>query len=116
MEPVPLTLKRKYTMRGNGRQAGFCRIIPELRAHIQFQRLNLNEGRKFGIRTRMDIIFCRNVIIYFDRETQRTLFQKFYQQLEPGGILFIGHSETLNGINDKFKNIGSAAYMKPGEE
>lgn len=113
MEPVPPALKRKYTMYGKGNLDGFSRIVPELRKHVQFQRLNLNGGRNFGIRTRMDIIFCRNVIIYFDRETQRTLFQKFYDQLEPGGALFIGHSETLNGINDRFKTTGSATYMKP---
>lgn len=114
MEPVPLSLKRKYTMIGKGEWAGLSRIVPELRKHVQFQRLNLNAGRDFGIRTRMDIIFCRNVIIYFDRETQRTLFQKFYDQLEPKGTLFIGHSETLNGINSRFKAVGSATYMKPG--
>jgi chemotaxis protein methyltransferase CheR len=116
MEPVPPSLIRKYTMRGRGGQVGLCRIVPELRGQVQFQRVNLNEGRSFGIRTPMDIIFCRNVIIYFDRETQRTLFQKFYQQLEPGGTLFVGHSESLNGINDKFRSIGSAAYVKPGAE
>jgi chemotaxis protein methyltransferase CheR len=61
----------------------------------------------------MDMIFCRNVIIYFDRETQKKLFKKFYNQLVPGGYLFIGHSETLHGINDQFKAVSAASYRKP---
>lgn len=117
LEPVPLSLKKKYSMFGKREWDGFSRIVPELRKHVQFQRLNLNAGRDFGLRTRMDIIFCRNVIIYFDRETQQTLFQKFYDQLETGGTLFIGHSESLNGINSRFKAAGSATYMKqPGAQ
>jgi chemotaxis protein methyltransferase CheR len=111
--PVPQDLRRKYLMRGKGSQKGLCRIVPELREHVQFRRLNLNEGRDFGIRTRMDIIFCRNVIIYFDRDTQRVLFNKYYNQLHPGGYLFIGHSESLHGINDRFKGVDSATYVKP---
>ena len=112
-EPVMSAMKRKYMMHGKGAHEGFCRIVPELRNRVQFQRINLNNGKDFGIRARTDIIFCRNVIIYFDRETQRALFEKFYAQLEPGGYLFIGHSETLHGINDQFKAVGGATYIKP---
>jgi chemotaxis protein methyltransferase CheR len=100
-------------MRGKGSQQGLCRMVPELRNRVQFQRVNLNNGSDFGIRTRMDMIFCRNVIIYFDRETQKKLFKKFYNQLVPGGYLFIGHSETLHGINDQFKAVSAASYRKP---
>ena len=114
IEPVPPELKRKYLMRGKGAHRGFCRVVPELRNCIQFQRVNLNSGRHFGIRTRMDIIFCRNVIIYFDRDTQKELFDKFYGQLVPGGYLLIGHSETLHGINDRFEPVAVATYRKPG--
>jgi chemotaxis protein methyltransferase CheR len=112
-EPVPSDLKRRYIMRGKGSRKGFCRVVPELRNRLQFRRINLNGGRHFGIRTRMDIIFCRNVIIYFDRETQKKLFEKFYAQLVPGGYLFIGHSETLHGINDRFTAVAVATYKKP---
>ncbi|MCP4578981.1 MAG: chemotaxis protein CheR, partial [Deltaproteobacteria bacterium] len=86
--PVPLTLKKKYLMRGKGPRKGFARIVPSLRKRVSFQRLNLNKGNHFGIRTPMDIIFCRNVIIYFDRQTQTKLFEKFYAQLAPGGYMF----------------------------
>ncbi len=113
--PVASDLRRKYFMRGKTGREGFCRIVPELRRCVQFRRINLNEGNDFGIRKQLDVIFCRNVIIYFDRETQRKLFKKFYDQLAPGGYLFIGHSETLHGVNDQFKVVGSATYVKPHE-
>jgi chemotaxis protein methyltransferase CheR len=112
VESVSWRLKQKYLMKGKGSQEGFCRIVPELRKSVRFQRLNLIEGRHFGLRIEMDIIFCRNVIIYFDRITQIRLFEKFYNQLKPGGYLFIGHSETLHGINDQFVPVGVAVYRK----
>lgn len=114
IEPVPPVFKYKYLMRGKGSKKGFLRVVPELRDRLQFQRINLNNGMDFGIRSRMDMIFCRNVIIYFDRETQKKLFEKFYAQLVPGGYLFIGHSESLHGINDRFKPVATATYQKPG--
>ena len=113
IKPVPQKLKQKYLMRGKGKQAGYVRVVPELRKPVTFKRLNLIEGRNFGMKKMMDVIFCRNVIIYFDRPTQIRLFEKFYHQLTPGGYLFIGHSETLHGINDRFVPVSVAVYMKP---
>lgn len=115
-DPIPTRLKRRYMMRGNGSMKGFYRIVPELRSKLRFLHLNLNDGRDFGIKTKMDIIFCRNVIIYFDRDTQKRLFEKFYKQISPGGYLFIGHSETLHGINDQFKAVAVATYRKHGDQ
>ena len=112
--PVPNPMKHKYLMRGKGAQAGFCRVVPELRNRVSFRRINLNGHEGFNIKTRMDIIFCRNVIIYFDRPTQEKLFDKYYHQLVPGGYLFIGHSETLNGINDQFVPVAGSTYKKNG--
>jgi chemotaxis protein methyltransferase CheR len=112
VDPVPVPLKHKYLMRGKGPRKGYCRIVPEIRNRIRFHRLNLIEGRNFGIKTQMDIIFCRNVIIYFDRKTQVKLFDKFFEQLKAGGFLFIGHSESLHGINDRFIPVGRTAYRK----
>jgi chemotaxis protein methyltransferase CheR len=113
VKTVPQKLKQKYLMRGKGRQAGYVRVVPELRKNVTFKRLNLTEGRNFGLKKMMDIIFCRNVIIYFDRPTQIRLFEKFYRQLAPGGYLFIGHSETLHGINEQFVPVAVAVYEKP---
>jgi len=113
VKPINQELKRKYLMHGKGSQEGFYRIVPELRKRIDFRRLNLIEGKDFEIKKRMDIIFCRNVIIYFDKQTQIRLFKKFYNQLVPGGYMFIGHSETLNGINSRFVSVAASVYRKP---
>lgn len=112
VEPVPVMWRQKYLMRGKNSQKEFCRVVPELRHCITFRYLNLM-NKDFGIRVRMDIIFCRNVVIYFDRQTQRKLFEKFYDQLVPGGYLFIGHSESLHGINERFLNVATTVYRKP---
>ncbi len=114
IRPVPASFKPKYLMKGKGSRKGFFRIVPELRNRIHFQRLNLNDGPNFGLRGEFDLIFCRNVVIYFDRETQKRLFKKFYDQLVPGGFMFIGHSETLHGIFDHFRPVSVSVYRKPG--
>ncbi len=119
IEPVPNVLKHKYLMRGKNSHAGFFRVVPELRGCINFRKLNLMD-RDFGIKTPIDIIFCRNVVIYFDRQTHIKLFDKFYNQLTPDGYLFIGHSESLHGINGQFDAVIPTVYKKvntrsPGE-
>lgn len=113
VEPVPIMLRQKYLMRGKDSQKELCRVVPELRHCITFRHLNFMD-KDFGIRPRLDIIFCRNVVIYFDRQTQRKLFEKFYDQLVPGGYLFIGHSESLHGISERFQNVATTVYRKPG--
>ncbi|MEW6379178.1 MAG: protein-glutamate O-methyltransferase [bacterium] len=112
VRPIPHDLKVKYFMKGKGTQEGNWRVIPELRKRVQFSRLNLMDNR-FDLPNPMDIIFCRNVIIYFDRPTQVCLFQKLYDCMVCGGFLFIGHSETLYGINDRFHYIQATIYQKP---
>lgn len=107
--PVPLVLRNKYLMKGKGGSQGFHRVVPELRHKVTFQRLNFMD-RDFGIEQKMDLIFCRNVIIYFDRKTQCALFEKFYRQFSPRGYLFTGHSETLEGIGDRMDRVASAVY------
>ncbi|MGV1099549.1 CheR family methyltransferase [Thiovibrio sp. JS02] len=107
--PVPGAFRNKYLMRGKGDYKGFHRIVPELRRKVTFKRLNFMD-RDFGIEQKMDIIFCRNVIIYFDRKTQCELFEKFYRQFAPRGYLFTGHSETLEGIVDRVDRVASAVY------
>ena len=108
--PVPTLLRQKYLMKGKGRRRGTYRVVPELRRRIDFRRLNFMEN-DFAIRERMDIIMCRNVVIYFDRQTQGTLYEKFYRQLATKGYLFTGHSETLHTITDRMQRIESALYQ-----
>jgi chemotaxis protein methyltransferase CheR len=111
-ETVPPALKKKYLLRSRDRERGLVRIVPELRSQIRFRRLNFMDG-DFGMREPMDIIFCRNVIIYFDRPTQEKLVNRLYNHLIPGGYLFMGHSETLNGLRVPLVSVGPMVYRKP---
>jgi chemotaxis protein methyltransferase CheR len=110
-EDIAMHIKKKYLLRSRDRQRGLIRICPELRSMVTFQRINFMNS-DFGVPEKMDIIFCRNVVIYFDKETQQNLMRKFHKQLRPGGYLFLGHSETLNGIDVDFKAVGSTVYVK----
>jgi chemotaxis protein methyltransferase CheR len=112
--PLPEEVRRRHFQRGRGDSAGLWRARPELKQLIEFRRINLNE-EGWPTRERFDAIFCRNVIIYFDRPTQIRLFERFAQQLDPGGVLFLGHSESLIGINDRFTLIGKTVHaLRPG--
>jgi chemotaxis protein methyltransferase CheR len=112
IQAIPLPMKKKYIMRGTGEKSGLFRIVPDLREKVRFMQLNLMSN-EFNIGGQMDIIFCRNVIIYFDKETQVRLFKKIYDNLVPGGYLFIGSSETLHGVNSDFIPAGPTVYRKP---
>ena len=98
VNPIPLPLRKKYLMRNKDRKKELVRIVPELRALVKFRRLNLMD-ENFGIREPMAVIFCRNVIIYFDKQTQERLLNRLCDHLIPGGYLFMGHSETLHGLD-----------------
>ena len=111
VDPVPMALRKKYLLRSKDRSSGLVRIVPELREKISFRRLNFMD-EDFGLREQMDIIFCRNVIIYFDRPTQEKLLQRFHRQLKPGGFIFMGHSETLNGLDVALTNVFPTVYRK----
>ncbi len=93
---VPETLKRKYFLRSKDRARGLVRVAPELRSTVTFRRLNFMED--FGVKDKLDVVFCRNVIIYFDKATQETLLRRLTDCLLRGGHLFIGHSESLAGM------------------
>jgi len=110
-DPIPLNLKKKYLLRSREKTKSLVRISPRLRSLVSFRRINFMDD-DFGITEKMDIIFCRNVVIYFDKPTQQTLMRKFHRQLRPGGYLFIGHSETLTGLDVDFKAVASTVYRK----
>lgn len=106
--------RMKYMMRGKGVHRGRHRVVPEIRRKITFKRFNFLE-KKFDLsRQPFDLIFCRNVIIYFDQPTQIDLFRKFHGTLRPGGYLFIGHSETLPGLEEQYERVASAIYRRTG--
>ncbi|MBI5194287.1 MAG: protein-glutamate O-methyltransferase [Nitrospirae bacterium] len=89
-------------------------VKPLLHNIITFRRLNLIQDN-YPFKGKFDFIFCRNVMIYFDKKTQEGIVNKFYNYLEDGGYLFIGHSESLNGVKSPFKYIKPAVYKKGGE-
>ncbi len=110
--PVPHELRKRYLMRSKDRNRKIVRMAPEMRSLITFRRLNfLDNG--YGIRDRMQIIFCRNVLIYFDRPTQEKVINNFCRHLQPGGHLFLGHSETINGLDVPLVQVNSTIYRKP---
>lgn len=111
IEPVPWEMKRKYLLRGRDSKKGLVRIVPGLRETVKFRRLNFMQG-DFGMREPLDIIFCRNVIIYFDRPTQERLLNRFCRHLNDGGYVFMGHSETLHGLDVPLVQVSPTVYRK----
>lgn len=112
LSKVPAEL-RKRSFTAVDRRAGTWRLADALQQHLTFARLNLMSP-SFPFRHGFDFIFCRNVMIYFDRPTQQTLVAKFTQHLRPGGHLLIGHSESLNAIDHKLDYVRPTIYRKPG--
>ena len=108
---IPTGLKMKYLMRSKDREKRQVRIVPELRSLVKFRSLNLMED--FGMREPMDIIFCRNVIIYFNKITQEKLLKRICDHLKPGGYIFMGSSENLVGFNIPLEHVYSTIYRKP---
>ena len=111
VEPIANSILRKYFLKGSGENEGFYRVKSLLQKDLFFRQLNFKEA-DFNIHTMFDLIFCRNVIIYFDKEFQKELFLKFYKYMKEDSLVFIGHSETLFGISDIFKYVASNIYKK----
>ena len=109
--PVPQNLRKKYLMRSRDPASDLVRVVPELRATIEFRRLNFMNA-DHGLSESPEIIFCRNVIIYFDRPTQVRILSKLVRQLAPGGYFFAGHSESLQNMDLPLVSTGAAVYRK----
>lgn len=110
---IPRPLLERYFRQGTGAQAGLVQVTREVRNLVTFRRINLLE-EPWPIRTVFDCIFCRNVIIYFDKPTQYRLMQRFATYLKDDGHLFLGHSESLYGISDQFAFLHHTIYRKHG--
>ena len=111
VEPVPPALRRKYLLRSRERHTDQVRIAPELRKLVEFRRLNFMDA-DYGVAEKADAIFCRNVIIYFDRPTQQKILGNLVRHLKPSGYLFVGHSETLHDMNLPVEPLGPALYRR----
>jgi chemotaxis protein methyltransferase CheR len=106
----PALMKQYFQRDRDSAVGGAVRIKQSLRDMITFNRLNLME--EWPMRGRFDILFCRNVIIYFTKETQRVLFDRYAGQLKDNAHVFIGHSESLGGVSNRFENLGNTVYRK----
>ena len=111
VRPVPPACRKKYLMRSRDPGSDLVRVVPELRAKIQFRRLNFMDA-DYRMSETPEVIFCRNVIIYFDRPTQIRLLEKLTRQLAPGGYFFAGHSESLQSMDLPLVSAGPAVYRK----
>lgn len=109
-DPLPAGWQQRFFQKGVGRHQGFVRVKPEVRALVQFFHLNLMNA--FDFQGEIDLIFCRNVMIYFDKPTQAVVVEKLYQALRPGGYLFLGHSESLCNLPHPFTYTKPAVYRK----
>jgi len=109
---IPYALKQKYFLRSKDRDKEQVRVVPQLRSLIQFQRVNLMDERFPMSERSLDAIFCRNVMIYFTRETQFKLLWKFCRYIKTEGHLFLGHSETVHGFDLPLVRIASTIYRK----
>jgi chemotaxis protein methyltransferase CheR len=110
VQTMPKELVKRYFQKGKGKSEGYVKVKKELSQPISFRRFNLMH--QYPWQGELDVIFCRNVMIYFNRETQQQLVDKFYTCLKPGGHLFIGHSESLTAINHRFRQVTTTGYKK----
>jgi chemotaxis protein methyltransferase CheR len=105
---IPKNYLRAYMLKGTGSQEGRMKAGPELRALVRFQRANLNEGH--GLVGRFDLIFCRNVLIYFDAASKARAVERLLGHLSPHGLLFLGHSESLTGLGWRVRTVMPTVY------
>ena len=110
VQDLPSPQFKKYFLSLNGQNSSSYRVADEVRNMVRLAWLNLLE--KWPMKGPFNVIFCRNVMIYFDRPTQQKLINRFWDLLEPGGYLFVGHSEGLSAVKHKFRYMRPATYRK----
>ncbi|WP_448665117.1 CheR family methyltransferase [Sphingomonas sp. CJ20] len=111
LAPVPAAMHRTYVRTPNDRSRREVRIAPQLRSAIGFARLNLMD-ESYPVGEPMHLIFCRNVLIYFDKPTQRKVVSRLLECLAPGGYLFLGHSESVHGMDLPLTPVGSTVFQR----
>jgi chemotaxis protein methyltransferase CheR len=109
-DDISIEWKRAFMLRGTGAEEGKMRAHPALSEMIRFRRINLND-REYAVQGPFDLIFCRNVLIYFDRESKNNVIRRLVQQLSPGGLLFLGHSESLDSTAHGLLHAGPTIYQ-----
>ncbi len=110
-DPIPYEFKKRFLLRSKDRERGEVRIRPELRSKVEFRRVNFMDDT-YPVPSGFDTVFCRNVIIYFDRHTQERILGHICAHIRPGGWLFIGHSETLTGMDLPLHSAAPTIYQR----
>ncbi len=108
---IPVETKRKYFLRSKDTTEKTVRLIPEIRSKVSFQRMNLMD-RNYNVEKDFDIIFCRNVLIYFDRPSQQNVINKLASKLKPDGYFFLGHSESITNMKVPLRQIKPTIFRK----
>jgi len=108
---MPLELKKKYLLRSKDRSRKLVRIIPELRKKAVYKRLNFMDDH-YPVKETFDVIFCRNVLIYFNREKQEKVIRQLIEKLRAGGYFFIGHSESIMGMDVPLQQIRPTIFKR----
>ena len=111
VEPVPPEFRHRYLLRSKDHQRALFRIVPELRQKVRFGRLNFMDD-DYRITDHFDVLFFRNVMIYFEKPTQQQVLTRLCRQLKPGGYLFAGHSESLVGFDLPVKQVATAVFRR----
>ena len=100
---------KRFFLKGTGVHEGLVKVRPEVRALVKFERLNLTDSN-YNLKTPFDAIFCRNVMIYFDKPTQAQVLSRFEPLMKPGALLFAGHSENFTYVTQAFRLRGQTVY------
>lgn len=111
VDDMPPDVVRRHFLRGKGEHEGRLKVKPHLTSMVRFQRINLMDDH-FPIKSPLDLIFCRNVMIYFDAATQRRVLERTHAQMAPGSLLFVGHSENFTESRDLFELRGKTIYQR----
>lgn len=111
VEGIPFELKRKYFLRSKDRSKPTVRVVPALRKKVRFERLNFMD-ESYRVADMFDVIFCRNVLIYFDRKTQEQVIQRLCTKLKPHGNFFLGHSESVMNMHLPLRQLKPTIFEK----
>lgn len=112
IEGLEPSIIRKYFLRGTGKFKGKCQVVPDVRSMVTFRQLNFMDAR-WPVDGTFDLIFCRNVLIYFNTQTQQKLLPRLIQRMNPGSYLMLGHSENLPWLNDTLNALGNTIHQLP---
>jgi chemotaxis protein methyltransferase CheR len=106
---IPPEYLRAYMLKGRAEHKGVIKVSPELRRVVRFARVNLHAD-SYPVQGHFDLIFCRNVLIYFDQKSKEKVINGILRHLSPSGFLFVGHSEHLGGISPNLKNVAPTVH------